>query len=430
MNQKSLLAATFAPFLLVLALLCASLYRADACTAVIISGRLTEDGRPILWKHRDTDSLDNSLRHFSGEKYSFVGLVNSSSADGEVWGGINTAGFAVVNTASYCLKNDDVPRSEMDREGILMYRALEICSSLEDFETFLDTLSRPMGVEANFGCIDAFGGAAWYETGNTSYHKIDVNACDDGFFVVTNFSVSGEPARWKGVERYQTAYAIFSEMNAAGTLPGIHPLDIVDSLSRSYRHEVLGIDLTRDAEEFLSRTNGLAVDQDFIPRRSTSASVVIRGVRDGEDPSHAMVWAALGYPAVAVTVPVPVSDEPHLPSALSSFPVSDLTSFCGLAAHLKSGFVFPGCVSNAGSYVRLTYVLGGTGWARSTLACCREAERTICAEFEKIYADFVSGVISREEYLRRYDSVSEGFFRIYEQSFEDYIHWKGPLQAR
>ena len=202
MNQKSLLAATFAPFLLVLALLCASLYRADACTAVIISGRLTEDGRPILWKHRDTDSLDNSLRHFSGEKYSFVGLVNSSSADGEVWGGINTAGFAVVNTASYCLKNDDVPRSEMDREGILMYRALEICSSLEDFETFLDTLSRPMGVEANFGCIDACGGAAWFETGNQAYVMRDLAVSGRGFEVVTNFSWSGDRKRWRGVERW------------------------------------------------------------------------------------------------------------------------------------------------------------------------------------------------------------------------------------
>ena len=405
--------------------------RSSACTSVIIPGWATEDGRPLMWKNRDTDHLDNSIRHFKGEKYSFVGLVNSASEGGEVWIGANTAGFAVMNTASYCLKNDDVPPSEMDREGRLMYRALEICATLEDFETFLDTLSRPMGVEANFGCIDSSGGAAWYETDNTSYHKIDVNACSDGFYVVTNFSVSGDAARWKGVERYRTAYSIFSEMKASGTLSRLHPLDIVDSLSRSYRHEVLGIDLTRDAEEFLARTNGYAVDQDFIPRRSTSASVVIKGVRKGEDPSRAVFWTAIGYPSVAVTVPVPVSVEPHVPSALSRFPASeDLTSFCGLAGYLKGRYVFLGGASNSAEYVCLSHILGDTEWARSTLSCCRESERKIREEFEPLYMDFVSGEISSDEYLRRYDSVSEAFFRIYRESFEDYIHWKGPLHIR
>ena len=405
--------------------------RSSACTSVIIPGWAMADGRPLMWKNRDTDHLDNSIRHFKGEKYSFVGLVNSDSEGGEVWIGANTAGFAVMNTASYCLKNDNVPVSEMDREGRLMYRALEICATLEDFETFLDTLSRPMGVEANFGCIDASGGAAWYETGNTSYHKIDVNACSEGFFVVTNFSVSGDASRWKGVERYRTAYGIFSEMESAGTLSGLHPLDVVDSLSRSYRHAVLGIDLTHDAEEFLSHTNGYAVDQDFIPRRSTSASVVIKGVRKGDDPAQAVLWAALGYPSVSVTVPVPVSVEPHVPSALSRFPASeDLSSFCGLAGYLKGGYVFMDGVSNSSHYVCLSHVLGDSEWARSTLSCCRDAERKIRTEFEDIYNDFISGKISEEEYLRRYDSISAGFFGIYRESFEDYIHWKGPLHIR
>ena len=68
----------------------------DACTAVIISGKKTADGRPLMWKNRDTDCLDNSVRHFKGEKYSFVGLVNSDSPGGEVWIGANTAGFSMV----------------------------------------------------------------------------------------------------------------------------------------------------------------------------------------------------------------------------------------------------------------------------------------------------------------------------------------------
>ena len=64
----------------------------EACTAVIITR--TADGRPLIWKHRDTGNLDNSIRHFKGERYSFVGLADSSSPGGEVWAGVNTAGFA------------------------------------------------------------------------------------------------------------------------------------------------------------------------------------------------------------------------------------------------------------------------------------------------------------------------------------------------
>ena len=46
-----------------------------------------------------------------------------------------------MNTASFNLKDDDV--QEMDHEGRLMRRALEICKNQQDFEHFLDTLSRP-----------------------------------------------------------------------------------------------------------------------------------------------------------------------------------------------------------------------------------------------------------------------------------------------
>lgn len=35
---------------------------ANACTSAIISGKVTPDGRPIMWKNRDTDNLKNCVR--------------------------------------------------------------------------------------------------------------------------------------------------------------------------------------------------------------------------------------------------------------------------------------------------------------------------------------------------------------------------------
>ena len=33
----------------------------DACTSAIVSGRLTANGRPLLWKNRDTNDQNNRV---------------------------------------------------------------------------------------------------------------------------------------------------------------------------------------------------------------------------------------------------------------------------------------------------------------------------------------------------------------------------------
>ena len=47
------------------------------CTSAVVSGRVTPDGRPLLWKHRDASDLNNRIVHFEAEggKLEFVGLV-------------------------------------------------------------------------------------------------------------------------------------------------------------------------------------------------------------------------------------------------------------------------------------------------------------------------------------------------------------------
>ena len=184
-----------------------------ACTSVIISGKVREDGRPVMMKHRDTDHLSNDIRWFQGEKYSFIGLVNTDvPMTNEVWAGMNSAGFCIMNTATYDLKEDDLPQEQMDKEGFVMYRALEVCATIEDFEHFLDTLSKPMGIEANFGVIDANGGAMYYEVDNWRIRaKYDVNEEPSGYRVVTNFTWSGRKEDRKGVDRYEKACSLLAE---------------------------------------------------------------------------------------------------------------------------------------------------------------------------------------------------------------------------
>ncbi len=169
----------------------------NACTSAIFTARASGLGRPVMLKHRDTGQLNNRIERFQGPKYGFIGLTNSDRDQGEVWSGMNDAGFCIMNTAAYNFKDDDVPAEQMDREGIVMYGALGVCATVDEFEEYLSSLPQPWGVEANFGVIDAFGGAAYFEANNHLYVRHNVEDTPDGYLVVTNWCESGRPIMWK-----------------------------------------------------------------------------------------------------------------------------------------------------------------------------------------------------------------------------------------
>ncbi|MFP4046801.1 MAG: carcinine hydrolase/isopenicillin-N N-acyltransferase family protein [Bacteroidales bacterium] len=140
------------------------------CTSVIISGEHTKDGRPIMWKHRDTRTFDNKLAYIGSGKYSAVALINSEDEDAEkIWIGFNSAGFAIMNTLSYNVDGEE------DENGEFMKKALMECATVDEFEKFIQNSSKPRKVASNFGVIDAEGGAAYFETGEESYTRFDAS---------------------------------------------------------------------------------------------------------------------------------------------------------------------------------------------------------------------------------------------------------------
>ncbi len=288
-------------------------FKALCCTSVIISGGVRSDGRPVMFKHRDTGELNNRMEWFRGSEYSFIGLVNSPSHGGEVWSGVNSAGFCIMNTATYDLKDDDVPSSEMDKEGIVMYKALGICSSLQDFENMLDTLPKPWGVEANFGIIDAFGEAAYYEVNNHSWVKYIVADQPGGYMVVTNFTRRGRKEDRRGVDRFEKASGIMASADIS----------------------------TVDHKFFF---NGISRTGKPIMRDITSAAVVFEGVAPGENPSGTVMWTLLGNPTTSVYVPLKVFGSDHIPYFMKKSGVSDNAAICDAALALKEilGFEY-GC---------------------------------------------------------------------------------------
>lgn len=308
-----------------------------ACSSAVISGKITPDGRPLLWKHRDTDFLQNSVAYFAGERFSFIAIVNSVDDNpDEIWIGTNSVGFSLMNTQSYNLMDMEKGEERGPANGRVMRRALEVCASVNDFRHFLDTLSKPSFIEANFGVIDASGGASMFEVDYYKYVEFDANKPQDapyGYIARTNYSFSGKVNEGGGYVRFMQEDRI---LMPAAAMNIITPAWIFSELSRSFRHGLLDIDL-KSGEFNRPKTSGWFIDNDFIPRKSTASSVVIQGVKPGEPAELTTMWTVLGYPPVSVAVPVWVKgSDRKMPVLLARDIHTKVSPLCDKAIRLMS----------------------------------------------------------------------------------------------
>lgn len=321
-----------------------SFLSAEACTSAVISGRATKSGRPLLWKHRDTGTEWNHIEHLQGKRFTFTGLVNSNDAERkEVWAGANERGFAIMNTASYNMKPDSL-KYLPEREGEIMKQALGECATVAEFEEFLKNMPQPRALETNFGVIDAEGGAAYFEVWDYGYTKYDANDAaqyPNGYIIRSNYSFSGAQDEGMGYIRYQNAEYLLHKAYATGTLSAEW---IFSSASRSFYHAILGNDALS------SSPNGWAVDQDFIPRNSSSASVVVEGVSKGENPDATTIWSVIGYPPCSYAVASWVKAKNEIAAVIAN---SDegRSSVNRMAVALKRK-VFPISRGNGSKYMR------------------------------------------------------------------------------
>ncbi len=325
-----------------------------ACTTAIISGKYTNDGRPILWKHRDASEENNVIRYFNDSKYYYVGLVNASDLSGaNIWGGCNEHGFAIINSASYNLIEEDTI-DFIDQEGVLMKKALGECKTLEDFEIMLNSLPKPLGVQANFGVIDANGGAAYYETDQFNFTKIDVNdskIAPFGYVIRTNYSFTGNPETGYGYIRYNTANKLLYSASAQKILTTKY---IINNCSRSLYHSLTELNLNENITN-----SGFLPFQDYIPRTSSVASIVIHGINNVKNIKEMVMWSVVGFPLTSVAIPVYVFNKNKLPEIIS--PNANGTALiCDYSIKLKQ-ILFPINRGNGGNYILVDKLVNNNG---------------------------------------------------------------------
>lgn len=374
-----------------------------SCTTFLVSGKFTKDGRPLLFKHRDTGEPNNAVVKFSDGKFKYVGLVNADEKwDQEVWGGFNETGFGIMNSAAY---NNNIGDTTLfkDQEGVVMKMALQNCASLKDFENLLDTLKKPLGVDANFGVIDATGGAAYYETGNFNYKKVDANnllIAPHGYIVRTNYSFSGDIHEGYGYIRFEKASEVLYE---AAAIDKLEPQYLFNNISRNLTHSLTGEDLSKNLPEN-SNVADYRFFNDFIPRKSSSASIMIVGAKEGGNPEQTMMWTIMGFPLTAMAVPVWISDV-DLP-CIVSMKEDKHAPLCDAAMELKKQ-CFPIERGSGWKYINRSVLLNKEG--NGYLQLIQPAENFIFEKTEVLQQESFSEKTVKEHY-QWLDKFIRGFY--------------------
>ncbi|MCX8010170.1 MAG: hypothetical protein N3A61_03380, partial [Ignavibacteria bacterium] len=167
----------------------------------------------------------------------------------------------------------------------------------------------------------------------------------------TNYSVSGIENKSYGYIRDNTAADLFKNQFKKGKISFEFLInDVPRCLIHSFTKTDLASSLPKSENE-----NNFVFFRDYIPRYSTSAAIVVQGVRENESPSLTTMWAILGFPLSSVIIPVWLSDEGTLPKILQADETGN-APLCDLALKLKSK-LFPVQNDARENYLKLSALM-------------------------------------------------------------------------
>lgn len=269
------------------------------CTAAVFSPAAVEGHRPMLWKNRDTGELSNRVVYVKELPYSYLAVVDKDDPTGRVcWAGLNDAGFAIMNTASYNLPQKK--GEQADGEGLIMAQALRTCRTVADFETFLKANLGPnLGAATNFGVIDSEGSALLLEVHNHGVVRYEAGAAPAKFLFVTNYSRSGTATEGGGRIRMDRVLELdrFRRPGAYG------PQEILRDFARDTGHPLVKSTTWSQFHELKAQPHWIHT-RHTINRWDTACSVVLVGKDPARPDTRPMMWILPGEPLVSVALPL------------------------------------------------------------------------------------------------------------------------------
>ncbi len=364
----------------------------EGCTTAIISGAASLDGRPMLWKNRDTDFLSNKVIYVLEKPYSYLGLVNAEETSGRmVYAGLNELGFGIMNSVAYNLPKNKSGEMK-DLEGIIMADALRTCRTVDDFERYIqENLGPGLGSWANFGVIDGQGSAVIFEVHNRGWQKYNALDTPEKYLVNSNFARSGKENAGAGYLRFERASQLFEE------IPGgkVSHEYILQHISRDLGHTLLDQPTLKDLKSISVKRPVWILSRDTINRTSTSVAVVICGKKPADKDAAATFWVILSEPVTAIALPLWVeAKESPLP-----LHEGETAPLCQESLRIKK-ILRPLSGGNRDQYLDLTRLDNREG--QGFLPLILETEKVILAET----AEFLKTSHTREEYAAFQDRMA------------------------
>ena len=283
--------------------------KAEGCTIGVASGKATADGRPLLWKNRDWKSTENwEVVYFKDGRFKHLGVVPVGNSQ---WpgGGVNEFGFCIVYSGSPDLEGKS--RTGVDG-GNMMKWALKQCVTVDDFGDLLkQTNVSGRRTACNIGVIDAFGGAAIFETGNYSYTRFDATdpkVAPQGYIIRANFAFTGGGNG--GRAKYECANQLWQQAIEKNELDYRY---VLRKVCRDFSGAEEVSHTLSEMEATQSNTIKVLRLQNTVNTHATTYSVLFQGVRSDENPSLTTFWAILGNPIISVAIPSWVIAESSAP---------------------------------------------------------------------------------------------------------------------
>ncbi len=275
-------------------------FAVDNCTSAIISRFASESGAPMLWKNRDTGVRSNKVVLVKEKPYRYLALVNHNDSSGRIcYAGLNETGFGIMNTAAYNLP--EKAGELKDLEGFLMADALRKCRTIADFEKLIRAnLGQNLGVESNFGVIDADGNAMLFEIQNHGFKKFDPANVPEKYLINTNFSRSGTADKGAGYMRFARATELFAGL---GGKP-ISAEFILHRFSRDTGNVLVDQPTPENFKLYPASPDTWISTRDSINKFYTSACIVLVGKNPDRPDRPAMLWIIPGEPLTAIAIPL------------------------------------------------------------------------------------------------------------------------------
>lgn len=382
------------------------------CTVAVISAKASREGRPLLWKNRDTSAENNMIIYIQGKKFGIIALVNASDPEGRnVWAGCNSAGFAIMNSASGDLTKG---QEGMAHNGTFMRRALEECATVLDFEELLQKTNGQRKVGANFGVIDALGNACFFETSSDSFTKFDANdprVAPDGYIVRTNYAFTAPtPYTGGGYIRFERISHLFQQAAAEKSLsvPFILQRAARDLVNEKIHSFPLAQPLPPGPQPFYINTN------DTINRNSTQAVTVFVGAPSPEKAYLTTMWVMLGQPICTVALPLWAGMN-KIPEVLTGKNGSALNHH----SQLIEAYLYPDRRGHMTQYLNLSRLMTYRG--QGVLPLLMEIEHEILARAREVETKWLSNPPSPDKINQAAAELAQWAWEKFQENF--------PLEA-